>query len=326
MKNRAKKIFLILILGSTFCLFLNACRHKSIDSEQLSEPEAVEYPITILADIMKTDLSDNAQLYPVNEEFLEEFLIRAQNYQGHHLQAKSSFPIEWGVVCIERLPEGKELWMVQSQSREWLYLVITSGFGTQRILDLIPVAVNIAIQDKDILETEVWTTQRESDGAFVVEKNYEWIKSVAEATKEDIEKAPDTYRRASAFTDKYYINDMGRFDYIQVTDTVPDYSAVIFYYNKNNKPEKWDEYVPMLQAFCEDRNICFEETFQNYTNIMIRDYKLNDLIEVDVTPYMGVSGAGMIMMKKGEEPKNVSFGNYERMQVEIKRYFKLLNL
>ena len=64
--------------------------------------------------------------------------------------------------CKERLPEGRELWLLQSQSREWMYLVITSGFGTQRILDLLPVSVNVAIQKQDVLETELWNTYRQA--------------------------------------------------------------------------------------------------------------------------------------------------------------------
>ena len=133
-----RKIGLFFMLLCPILLF--SCRHK----QQETPEETIEYPVSIIADTLRADLSDNTELYPLSEEFLESFLEKAHDYQGHKVMAKVDLPQEWGIRCVERLPEGKELWLVQSQSREWLYLVITSGFGTQRILDLIPAAVNVA--------------------------------------------------------------------------------------------------------------------------------------------------------------------------------------
>ncbi len=317
---------LLLCVGIFLILCLFSCkRNKDVNIEVEPESEPVEYPVSIIPDNIATNVSDKQVLYPVSEDFLRDFMLLANRYEGTQVMTQTSFPTEWGVVMIERLLEGKELWMLQSESREWIYLVVTSGLGTQRILDILPVAVNLAVQDNDILETEIWTTKRDADGSFLVEKTYEWIKSVPDdATKEEFALTPEMYKKENYVTDKYVLDDMGRFQFVE-QEQIPDYKAIIFYYDKQNKPETWDEFMPMLQSFCEEKGIYFDEIYSGFDNVTIRDFKMNDITTVDITPYLGASEAGMVMLKKDENPRNVSFGSEERMKIEIRRYFKLLN-
>ena len=176
------KIGFFLIAVMTI-LLVSCKRQAKIEAEEETSV-VVEYPVALIPEEIKTNLSDKDSLYPVLEDFLRDFMILFDRYQGAQVTVRMDFPTDWGVRCIERLPEGKELWMLQSKSREWIYLVTTSGSGTQRILDILPVAVNIAVQNQDILETELWITKREQDGSFTIEKTYEWVKSVGNATKE----------------------------------------------------------------------------------------------------------------------------------------------
>ena len=117
---------------------------------------------------------------------------------------------------------------------------------------------------------------------------------------------------------------MGRFDFIEA-ETIPDFQAVFFYFHQDQKPENWDEVMEIVQSFCEERNIYFDEKYNNFQDAYIRDFKLNDIIPVDISPYTEDFSAGMVMMQNGKEPKNVNFGSEERMKIEIKRYFKLMN-
>lgn len=303
-----------------FCpILLFSCRHK----QQETPEETIEYPVSIIADTLRADLSDKTELYPLSEEFLESFLEKAHDYQGHKIMAKVDLPQEWGIRCVERLPEGKELWLVQSQSREWLYLVITSGFGTQRILDLIPAAVNVANESNDVLETEEWNTLRMPDGSFLVNKNYEWVRSVSKATRQQVMDNPEKYHRESHVVEEYIINDMGRFELVEITDSIPNYNAVIFFYNRNEKPDAWDDCVERLQSFCEENNILYEEVYQNYNQVLIQNYDFSFSVTADITPYVGNVLCGMVLMKKDEEPKTIPFGSYEYMQMSIRRYFKI---
>ena len=306
-------------------VFFTACRPKSQQEQNLdiNSTDQMTYNTSIIADTIIADISDKTDLYPISDEFLDDFLKMANEYEGKHITIATKMPEEWGISCVERLPEGRELWLVRSQSREWAYLVITSGFGTQRILDMVPIALNLVRQENDVLETEIWEAYRESDGSFVVHKNYEWIKNLdTNATQSDLKE----YQRHSYFVDHYTINDLCRFECTEINDSVPEYSAIVFFYKDDIKPDDWDNTIEMLQAFCEDRSVYYEEVKTNFEDVSIHDFTLNEVTNVNLQPYIQELPAGMVMFKKGETPKAIRFGSFERMQIEIKRYFKMLSL
>lgn len=326
MKRRGISFFQYTLIALIFILGLASCNFSGKRSQDTVEEEEllIEYPIAAISDFIETSPTDTNELFPVSEEFLKQFLLFASQYEGQKLTIKTHFPLEWGVLVIERLPEGRELYLLQSKNREWKYIVITSGMGTQRILDLIPVAVNIAVQNQDILETEIWTTTRNEMGEFSVEKTYTWVRSVAEESLAEYRNDPESFNKTTKVIDVYAINKMCRFDFL-LSDLIPEYSAVIFYYQDGKKPEDWDEIVPILQSYCEDYEIIFDEIHQDFDKVVIRDYKLNNITTVDLTPFISDAMAGLVLLKKDEEPKVVLFGSLERMRIEIKRYFKIIS-
>lgn len=318
MKN--SKYFVPFLLA--LVVLVSACRPKS-NNDDADGGSLMSYPTSIIADTIVADIADRTELYTVTEDFLEEFLSKVSEYEGKHITISCPVPEEWGISVVERLPEGRELWLLRAQNREWAYLVITSGFGTQRILDLVPVALNLAQQDNAVLETEIWETYRQSDGSFVVYKNYEWIKNLdTNATQQALK----DYQRSTCFVDRYVINDMCRFECTAVNDSVPEYSAVVFFCNPNSKPDNWEDEIEMLQAFCEERQVYYEEVQSGFEDVAIHDFTLNEITRVDLSPYTAEMPAGIVMFKKGESPKAIRFGSYERLQIEIKRYFKMLNI
>jgi len=303
--------------------FFVSCNFPSSSPTVTESFKPAEYPVGYISQNINITLSDSTNLYPLQEEFLKSFMQMCTQYDGTHPTVSADFPDQWGVVLIERLPEGRELYQIQSQNREWVFLVITSGYGTQRILGILPVALNLANQTQDILETEIWSMERESDTIFSVTKKYEWVRSVEKITQKEYDANPQEYFRSKTITDKYTISNYGRFIKIETEDT-PDYSAVIFYY-KDEKPEGWEENIPLLQAFCEDYSILFAEVNKNFNEVPLYDYKLNFITELDLTPYMNFS-EGIIFIKKDEKPKIVPFGSFERMKIEVQRYFKIIEI
>lgn len=303
-------------------LLLTNCHSRKNDQNNNGE-ELVIYPMEVIRDTLSADVHSQKSLYPIQEEVLSSFLEKSNEFQGKKWSAKVDFPRDWGVECVERLPEGRELWLLQSENREWMYLVTTSGFGTQRILDVLPVAISIANQRDEELETEYWQTLRLPDGQFRTTKEYEWIHSVAKATKQDFINDPEKYHRKSKQVEQFFINDQGRFEMAEVVDTMPDYNAVVFYFNPDDKPEMWDETAPYLQAFCEQSGIIYEEVSGNFDRVTVRDYELTFALETDITPYIDPASSGMVMMRKNEVPKAVNFGSSEYMKMEIRRYFRI---
>lgn len=317
-----KGIGFFLIMLCFAANFMSCGGKKAQDQEVEIETEtAIEYPISIIPTRIETNLTDDSKLYPVTQTFLQEFLDIANRFQGQLLTIKAEIPQEWGVVCVEGMADGRELYLLQSENREWMYLVITAGYGSERVIDALPVSINFAVQEGEILETEKWICKRTEEGLFQVEKSYEWVRSVNTDTISAT--GLNDYNKTSFLIDSYKINEMARFEFVK-TEIEPDYQAVVFYYKQNSKPEEWDEYIPIVQSYCEENQIPFVEVNQNFEQIVIRDYELNEITTVDITPYISTTGAGMVMMKKGKEPKSEIFGNYNRMRVEVKRYFKII--
>ena len=134
---------------------------------------------------------------------------------------------------------------------------------------------------------------------------------------------PGKYHRKTQQTEQFFINDQGRFELSEIVDTLPDYNAVVFYFNPNDKPEMWDETAPQLQAFCEENGIMFEEVSGNFDRVIVRNFDLSFSLETDITPYIDPVSSGMVMMRKNETAKAINFGSFEYMQMEIRRYFKI---
>ncbi len=318
LKNNSYLFLIVAII-----IIVSGCKSKNNDVVFDKGEKDFNYPFEMISDTLVADVHDNCKLFPLQDAVLESFLEKSQQFEGRKWTAKVDFPDEWGVKCIERLQEGKELWEFVSANREMIYLVTTSGYGTQRILDLLPVAINITNQKNDDLETEKWTTTRLPDGQFITVKEYEWIHSMTKATKQDFINNPEKFHKKTKHTEQFFINDQGRFEKSEIVDTMPDYRAVIFFFNPNEKPLLWDENIPRLQAFCEENSVLFEEVFQNFDRVTVRDFELTFALDVDITPYAEDVESGMLMMTKGYEPKVVHFGSFEYMQMEIRRYFKL---
>ena len=161
------------------------------------------------------------------------------------------------------------------------------------------------------------------DGQFRTTKEYEWIHSVSKATKQDFIRDPEKFHRKTKLVEQFFINDQGCFEKSEIVDTLPDYNAVVFYFNPADKPEMWDATIPQLQAFCEENGILYEEVSGNYNRVTIRNFELTFAMETDITPYVEGVSSGMVMMRKNEVPKTVNFGSFEYMQMEIRRYFKV---
>jgi hypothetical protein len=318
-----KNILNILGVIFGFLLLFSSCNSSQPVKPVEEEQKPVEYPVGYITQYITTNPSDSKELYPLQEEFLERFLQVHTQYEGTHPTVAANFPEQWGVIMVERLPEGRELYQIQSMDREWMCLVTTSGFGTHRIIDVLPVALNLANQTEEVLETEIWKTERETDGAFSVIKKYEWIRSVQNVSQKEYDENPQNFLRSKTITDKYFINNSCKFERVEIED-IPDYSAVVFYC-KNEKPEDWDEIVPMLQALCEDYEILSMVTVDNFQQLSLFDYKLNFITELDITPYTDLP-EGVIFLQKGKSPKAVPFGSYERLKIEIKRYFKIVEV
>jgi len=310
-----KSIHFIVLIGSLL-VFFAACREKNTDVSQTDE-QCNNYPVITISDDYSGKV--DCPLYALSDDFVRNFIANAEDYDGTKITIHTDFPEEWGLIGIERMPQGRELWMLQSLNREWTYLVVTSGSGTQRIVDAIPIGLDLANDDERTLEREVWQWNRDEEGAFIVEKSYEWKKSIEGA---QTMKSND-YVRSEFSRDKYIINDMGRFECfpMNISDTLP-YKVVVLYCGKGTETEDWDEKAEYIEAFCEEQDIYYAAVKQNYKQVKIQDYFSNDVLTLDITPEMTADSVGMILYQNGKAPKHINLRGIAYLQMEIQKYFK----
>lgn len=296
-------------------LLVSSCK-KNIN-QQVDDTIIEEYPAIVITDTLSGNTS--MKLYALKEDFVQRFLSVADEYQGTKVIMRTQLPTEWGLIGVERLPQGRELWLLQSQNREWTYLVITSGSGTQRILDVAPIGLDLARDENKALERELWTWKRDDDGSFVVEKNYDWKKSIADATQANA----SNYVKRNFAIDRYIIGDMGRFECFaeNLQDTVP-YKVVVLYNAAHSEVENWDETTDMLEAFCEDNNFYYAEVIDEFNSVLVQDYTMNDIVTLDITSQMAPDSVGMILYQNGKEPKQMKLRSVEYLQMEIRKFFK----
>ena len=278
-------------------LVLAGCNSPKVDSGTTA-PNTVQYPVITITD--DYSMGNEFTLYDLSDDFVRNLILGGDNYDGTQVTMHTTLPEEWGLVGIERMPQGRELWLVQSKNREWTYLVITSGSGTQRILDAVPIGLDLAKEDSNTLERE-------------------WKKSIAGATTIEA----DDYARTDYAQDKYVVNDMGRFDcYPQdVADTL-QYKVVVLYCGKQTTAEEWDEKTEYIEAFCEDQKIYYCCVRDNYSHVPVTDYLSNDIFTLDISHEITADSVGMILYQNGKPPKHVNFRGVEYLQMEIQKYFK----
>lgn len=275
------------------------------------EERTVEYPRIEIQDSL---LPDEPILYDLTDEFVEAFLQSADNFEGTPMTMQVNRPQEWGMVGWEQLPEGKELWLVQSKNREWTYLVITSGAGTQRIKDLILIGLDVATGGVDYNERELWTWKRDDDG-FIVDKYYEMKRDVRDTASAN---------KTTHVQDKYVIGNMGLFEYIPlIKEDTSNYQAVIAYDDCLETLEEWAEVLRELEPYCEEHNIFFKTATCNFKNVGIQDYKMMDVANFDITPYMSEGKAGLVLIAAGNQPIALTPDDPDYLKKKINKYFQI---
>jgi len=311
-----KHLRLVILIGIVLLSF-QACQLSPSTVPSIVEEEV--YPQIVISDSFSLDTTFS--LYKLSPDFIEHFIDNANNYEGTQIIMRVPFPEQWGLIGVESMPQGREVWLVQSQNREWTYLVITSGSGTQRILDAVPIGLDLAEEDQNSIEREVWTWHRDEEGAFVVDKVYEWKKSIVDAT---VENAAD-YIKTSYAQDKYVVGEMGRFEcYPQHTNDSLQYQVVVFYRGAS-LPSEWEDKTEYIEAFCEDYGVYYANVSQDYHQVLIQDYKSNDVVTLDISPYICADSVGMILFENGKAPQHIPFRSIAYLEMEIKKYFNKKN-
>jgi hypothetical protein len=313
MKGKWSAKTLIVVIFST--LLLLGCKDKPVQSV-VSQKRPAECPIsTIPTDF--SDLEASAKTYPLPDGFFNEFIKYANQYEGTQITIPAQLPQEWSLLYREPLPASQELWLVQSNDKDWIYLLVTAG---QHVRDAVPVAVDLASTGA-IIESEVWTWHRDEDESFIVTKHYEKRPDARDTTQQ---------QRNTIAVDRYVVSESGQFQCIpqqQCEGTL--YQAVIFFNMSSEKPDTWYDVESVIVPYCEENNYFFvmvSPSTADFHNVAIQDYQGNLVDSVDISQWIENEECGIILIQNGVEPRVESYSdNGKFLQMKIRNYFNSIS-
>jgi hypothetical protein len=75
-------------------ILLVSCKRQANTEVEEATPTIVEYPVALIPENIKTNVSDQDSLYPVSEDFLRDFMILFDRYQGTQVTVRMDFPTD----------------------------------------------------------------------------------------------------------------------------------------------------------------------------------------------------------------------------------------
>lgn len=310
--NRSVSILFMMVFS---ILLLSSCKDRSMQPAGPSKADA-ECPVsTIPTDF--ADLDPSAKTYDLPDGFFNEFFKYAFQYEGTKVTIPAQLPKEWKLLYREPLPASQELWLVQSEDKDWTYLLVTAG---QHVRDAVPVALDLASTGA-LIESEVWSWHRDEDGAFLVSKLYEKRPDARDTTQRQ--------RRIEAL-DRYVVSESGQFKCTpqSLVEGNP-YQVVILFNKASERPDTWFDVMNAIAPYCEENNFYFvtvASANEDLHHVVVEDYQLNYVTTVDIAQLVGNTEQGLILMQNGVEPRVENYSDNERyLQMKIRNYFNSIS-
>ena len=311
MKNMIRFLMFVLLLATAGVMV--SC-HEPVKKTQ---PVREECPFITLPS-SDTLLDSQARTYALSEDFTIDLLKHIHNHEGSHIHIQVTPPEKWFALGREILPSSQELWLVQSEERNWTCLAIVAG---NRVKDVLPIGLSIGSQGS-VVEYEKWSWKRDEMGGFIVDKQY--VKKVD--VNDTLNQSCEDY-----VSDHYIIGSLGLFQCTaEQSINGPQYQLVLLYQNQQDPTDSWEDVRLSLEPFCEENNLLFmvvDSRETDFRNVTVIDYKMELVTVLNITPYVLPDDAGMLLMQNGMEPLYVNYSqNVEFLQMKINKYFKINNL
>lgn len=262
-------------------------------------------------------IDEDTKTYPLPVDFMTEFLKHARQYEGTQVHLNATLPDQWHLLYREPLPASQELWLVRSEDKDWMYLLITAG---DHIRDAVPVGVDIA-STGTIIESERWTWKRDESGAFIVNKHYEKRPDFRDTTQRQCE---------IDAVDRYLVGTSGLFECTQMNISEgPAYQLVILYNTSATLPVSWEDVVNELEPYCEENGIFFvtlTSPSDDFRHVEVQDYEMNYITTVDISSLVQMDDQGLVFLQNGQEQQTLNYSDNARfLQMKIRNYFQINN-
>lgn len=290
------------------CLLLSACRHNPNESRlnlaYIAPPCRID---------CNSDLSDTLFALPEEMEHFVYRFLKQEKGESKRVVLRADFPEEWQLeAAIETPYPDLFLWVVRNSgevSHKLLMTVNDPGNGVEpEVITGMLVAYNVAEEQPNRIESEMWTAEVDAECHLCIHKKYEVLYSMDDTTHADRDNL------LQEVTDCFHIDGNGQI-FFEKPQFMEYYRAVVQFMDTAESglavDDAWLENAMTMQEYLEPEGICFMEVFQHFDEVLLTDYHGEVLDKVDISSFLKTYGKGYLLLEKGKKPRFLHYGPAE---------------
>lgn len=311
-----KKNILLWYFIGIFCIF--SCHQKT--QPQQEEPVIISYPKVDMPRNFSTKnyTSDSVFTLPENI-FIPSHLFQKTNCLNSKLLTQAVK--QWSVLKQLNYSEKYKIWLLLSDRKDaCLLLTLTEN---DDVIDCLPIALNLCIQNNDIIEQEKWVSEFTDSGTFIISKDYEYSKSINDIGDEYYQTHQEEFSKTQSQKDKFHLEEDGHFSYIEVSED-ENYNAIIFFNDQINYYNKWYPLMEEIQTYCEEKNIYMIEAYHDFKKVPIYNYVLDTLDIISIQKNVDKYHLGILLSSRGKPCRYIDINtDISVILKDIEHYFKI---
>ena len=305
-----KHFFLCLLL---FFLCQSCFNKKENDDALVISERAVPCRIKC-----NNTISDTAPIVPL--EIANQFYKYINQFEGGQFNIVKK-PDAWAIECkLTPFSPDFDIWIVSNIGESFIKLLVTlTTDETPTVIQALPIAYNIAIEELNYIESEFWAADIDNSYNIIVSKKYERLYSI-------IDDSTENKSNTSTKQDNYFIELNGKIGYKKPETFDSQYNAIVQFADVSvvgNLDEDWVLNSIAIQERTEPLNIFFVVATAHFNAVEITDYHGEVVDIVDISSFITKHNAGYLLLKKGEKTLFVPYDAPEKCLQKAESYFNV---
>ena len=264
-------------------------------------------------------ISDSNQILPM--EIANQLYKHIKKFEGEQFNILTKTPDTWAVECkLTPFSPDFDIWVVSNMGESFIKLLVTlTSDETPTVIQALPIAYNIAIEEVNYIESEFWSADVDNSYNIIVNKKYERLYSI---TDDSTENRSNTVSKK----DNYIIELNGKIAYQKPQTFDMDYLAIVQFADTSvigTLNEDWILYSIDIQEKIEALNIFFVTVTSDFDKVEIKNYHGETIDIVDISSFINKHNMGYLALKKGEKTLFVPYTTPEICLQKAANYFQM---
>ena len=295
-------------------VFLFSCTNAVKEECNVLEIEELPLPCTIEC---SNRTGDSVNLLPLSIE--NQLFKHIKKFEGTPFNISVKMPENWVIECkLPAFSPDFEI-LILSNEGEAYVKILAAITPDDKVIQALPVAYNVAMEEKNYIESEYWSAEIDETYNIIVTKKHERLYSITEQSAEN--KSVST-----TIKDSYKIELNGKISYQKPETFDLDYNAIIQFADTSvigQLNEDWILNSIEVQEKIESLNILFITATAHFERVEIKNYYGETVDIVDITNFINKHNMGYLALKKGEKPLFIPYSTAEKCLQKAEGYFKM---